>query len=960
MNRYIILVPVFFSCCLCVFSQEKLHITGNEKPVRTFNDLNLSMDITSRSLPDKHKIGITFRVNGENEDYLFYLFSDPFHSEGFNGMNLEYDMLRIWVNQNNGLKEPILGDPRVATAQFSFRGKFSEYDEYLLNRTEWKKEGYFKFGTQSDENFDSYAITGNVNAGADITIKYHFLVTRKSWKDEYLLGITDPIKYTIPHKVLSDLLVEEKESESLATSEPEAVLTPEETVKQVAETGAAEKPVQEEIKSEPAVERKKTEEVQRKDDVSRKESRDNCAEYRKRINNIHNQTEDLFKELRKSEESIGDGLSVLRDEVVKCELVKCYQDIKSQFDRNGWTKNIEGIEYRINRLNRDYSSLAKSEDFRKCNIDASGLEDLIEECYIIRQGIEKELVAFVYYLEKYIIDRDPFDETLKAFKDDVNKISVSYKYINDLYDKYDDKYFNKGKLERSDIAVLEQAIKSIDSLKTAVDSTIIKAEKYYEDRTASGKFPEATFKRETQFSVSLADCSNLKRKIQDLLDDAKDELTGIGVIIFIGIIALILLLSVYYYIGIVRKKVSNRNTRTYSGPASTASNGSDKDPSDDGGIEILEDDDEKFKGKGLDTVKKLVGIKYFEIDVQSLLSNTAVRKLYLCNDFIIKAYRYFEDKILSIGDGDIDDLYEYGGFIIGNWDYSAYGDDQYELSLEYFIEPGDDAKFSKFNIDFGYTISFNMEELIINLATAGNDQVFVGWLHSHPGHNVFLSNYDIEVQERFRNQYHPNRHVALVLEPTTPKWDLGLFTFKKSGEMNNKEELLSLLSFHELYSWAMGENREKPSGQHFEFYLTDTKNISFDRSILMQLKIFVERELAKQGTESQCYNLFGTKTGEAGKNDHFHLVKMEQNHVKSNAKLEWIGLFFAVPDGDQIPDMLSRYQKEVLSYSFSVVLVYNIRKSMFAIIPLSSDGQIEDGIKWTEFSKNEMLPFLSK
>ncbi|MDZ4712335.1 MAG: LysM peptidoglycan-binding domain-containing protein [bacterium] len=57
----------------------------------------------------------------------------------------------------------------------------------------------------------------------------------------------------------------------------------------------------------------------------------------------------------------------------------------------------------------------------------------------------------------------------------------------------------------------------------------------------------------------------------------------------------------------------------------------------------------------------------------------------------------------------------------------------------------------------------------------------LGWFHSHPGHTVFLSNYDIFIQENFFNAEYM---VAYVFDPTID--DRGFFSWKNSKVIKSK------------------------------------------------------------------------------------------------------------------------------------------------------------------------------
>lgn len=102
------------------------------------------------------------------------------------------------------------------------------------------------------------------------------------------------------------------------------------------------------------------------------------------------------------------------------------------------------------------------------------------------------------------------------------------------------------------------------------------------------------------------------------------------------------------------------------------------------------------------------------------------------------------------------------------------------------------------------------------------DKKILGWFHSHPGHTVFLSNYDIFIQENFFNMYYM---VAYVFDPTIK--DRGFFLWRdnkvvKAGgfyeygfvETNESNEVIKLNSSEDLMNSTDNAGLKK---RNFEF-----------------------------------------------------------------------------------------------------------------------------------------------
>jgi proteasome lid subunit RPN8/RPN11 len=57
------------------------------------------------------------------------------------------------------------------------------------------------------------------------------------------------------------------------------------------------------------------------------------------------------------------------------------------------------------------------------------------------------------------------------------------------------------------------------------------------------------------------------------------------------------------------------------------------------------------------------------------------------------------------------------------------------------------------------------------------DQRILGWFHTHPGYGIFLSSADQFID---RNYFNGPYHVAMVIDPTKPEIEVGIFVWDKS------------------------------------------------------------------------------------------------------------------------------------------------------------------------------------
>lgn len=222
-------------------------------------------------------------------------------------------------------------------------------------------------------------------------------------------------------------------------------------------------------------------------------------------------------------------------------------------------------------------------------------------------------------------------------------------------------------------------------------------------------------------------------------------------------------------------------------------------------ISIIKDESVKYE-HGLGHVKEHLN-EYLVFDMDSVYADTAVNKVYLNTTLVKKLYEFFSNSLEADGRTN-----ETGCFIVGNWDFDGENRRRYDISLDYMVEPGDDADFGEYSLNFGKKISINMASVINNLAQKTNrDYVLTCWMHSHPGLGLFLSNQDLIVQKQLTYSDQRNRLLAIVIDTNTPELKTGFFTAKADGSMNNREDVKRWFSFEDIYREGREMNRNTPS-----------------------------------------------------------------------------------------------------------------------------------------------------
>ena len=241
-------------------------------------------------------------------------------------------------------------------------------------------------------------------------------------------------------------------------------------------------------------------------------------------------------------------------------------------------------------------------------------------------------------------------------------------------------------------------------------------------------------------------------------------------------------------------------------------------------ISIIKDESVKYE-RGLAHVNEHPN-EYLSFDMNTVFADTAVNKVYLSTALVKKLYEFFSNSLEADGRTN-----ETGCFIVGCWDFVNHHHNRYDISLEYMVEPGDDADFGEYSLHFGKKISINMASVIDNLAQKTNrDYVLTCWMHSHPGLGLFLSNHDLIVQKQLTYSDQRNRLLAIVIDTNTPELKTGFFTAKSDGSMNNREEVKHWFSFEEIYR--------------------DGRELS--RTVPVEEEV---KEVEKFGTNPDCFNI---------------------------------------------------------------------------------------------------------
>ena len=209
---------------------------------------------------------------------------------------------------------------------------------------------------------------------------------------------------------------------------------------------------------------------------------------------------------------------------------------------------------------------------------------------------------------------------------------------------------------------------------------------------------------------------------------------------------------------------------------------------------------------------------YMRIDCDEFCDDSAVRRIYIKNTCIKEIYNMYAEDLRNP-----DNPKEDGCMVLGRWVHDNEANEYY-VSLEQIVLPGDDAVFSEYELNFGGKIKLKVTEKLRKLRRETNLQYdLTCWVHSHPGLGVFFSNSDSNVQQQLKHPTHPNFLTAMVVDILTPQQELGIFTFKHDSTINSKAELKKMYSLEEMYEWAVKSERNSFKREDYYNTLSDAK-----------------------------------------------------------------------------------------------------------------------------------------
>ena len=236
---------------------------------------------------------------------------------------------------------------------------------------------------------------------------------------------------------------------------------------------------------------------------------------------------------------------------------------------------------------------------------------------------------------------------------------------------------------------------------------------------------------------------------------------------------------------------------------------------------------------------------YYQINCNEFCNDSAVRRIYIKNTCIKDIYNMYAEDLRNPENPKED-----GCMVLGRWVHDN-DNDEYYVSLEDVVKPGDDAVFKEYELNFGGKIKLKVAERLRKLRRETNLQYdMTCWVHSHPGLGVFFSNADSGVQMQLKHPTHPNFLVAIVVDILTPNQEMGIFTFKHDQTINSKADLTKMYSLEELYKWAIESDRNSFKADDY-FNLLQSSQSHYENLYGIELSNSAIIDMSQMETELQ-------------------------------------------------------------------------------------------------------------
>ena len=392
------------------------------------------------------------------------------------------------------------------------------------------------------------------------------------------------------------------------------------------------------------------------------------------------------------------------------------------------------------------------------------------------------------------VKADPFlsDNTQKSINNEIDK------YCDDLVHRSDKAdYIEKNHL-REYVTEQRQKLSQYQEQSSLIIENILQKYENMEPQKRVAYRDTMQMALDEKFNALSTNLTRLDKEINVKEEEPLMDLPWKWIGIAAGALLLLIILLV-----IVSKSKKNKPARPAyrptAGPRNNVSSygnrGGGQQQSADGGIVVRRKTATILKKQSLEDV--IDNPNYLQVDAIDFTYESAVRRMYIKNSCIVDIYNMYAEDLRNPASPKED-----GCMVLGRWVHDSESNEYY-VSLEEIVLPGDDAVFEEYALNFGGKIKLKVLEQLRKLRRETNLQYdLTCWVHSHPGLGVFFSNSDTSVQDQLKHPQHPNFLTAIVVDILTPMQDLGIFTFRRDTTINSKNDLKKMYSLVEWYQWA--------------------------------------------------------------------------------------------------------------------------------------------------------------
>lgn len=540
---------------------------------------------------------------------------------------------------------------------------------------------------------------------------------------------------------------------------------------------------------------------------------------------------------------------------------------------------------------------------------------------------ETVVVSFIQELEK-----DQYWST-SSIDNDVKEINRHIESIKNWTDK--ELYINDNNL----IEYIKNEGRKIDNYKESIDATTDNFLACYREYIIESDFDyEDSIKHILEERVSRRELAieNLNTVIDSVENTNRFDITKLDnqTLINIGVVVFVIIILIIWFSVSNKRKRNKRNLQS-----SQQSSINEASPA----IVVRRKTTSILKKQSLEDVMN--NKAYFKIECADFCNDSAVRRIYIKNTCIKDIYNMYADDLRNP-----DNPKEDGCMVLGRWVHDDHANEYY-VSLEEIVRPGDDAVFQEYELNFGGKIKLRVAEKLRKLRRDTNLQYdLTCWVHSHPGLGVFFSNSDSNVQMQLKHPSHPKFLTAIVVDILTPKQEFGIFTFKHDSSINSRNDLNKLYSLEELHKWAVESDRNSYKPDDYYNILSKADKVSDDcqgiqlsnGAIIDISTITTDQHIGLSGWT------YGFNTHNLGKNE---FVINSVSDVENSSDYELLGCLI-VGTHCSIPSI----RKAISEYANKVrfVMFYSIKEDSITTIPVI-DMQLSMDEKYYSEEKLEDL-----